>query len=407
MLEDSAYGGDTLFMSATQPMIDKAVRTALEKPALSPLAPLFSSLVHHVDAQLSLLFASQHNSNMAICSDGKQAMESCLYNLLEPHESILVLMNGIHGQRICDLAGRLGYHVDTVSMPWGQPILPENIKPLLKRKKYALVAVTHAESSTGVASPMVGLGHLVHEAGALFMVDCMASLGGMPVLLDDWCVDVGLGAAHYCLACPSGLSLLSFSQAAVERLKKRSPHLLRCQQNLYALLACWKNPKTTPLATSLSSPFSSPLNASSRLQTANFAMPQSTGHINSNTAVALLYALHETLNQLLNEELHNVFLRHRSVQKQLVDSMRNLDFRCYVGSAWRLPMVSVFHVPEHLSAKAVRHTLLHEYGIDTHDSLGYMEQYIRIGHMGHTARSSNVARLVEAMESIVKSSLKV
>ncbi|MFI3272225.1 MAG: aminotransferase class V-fold PLP-dependent enzyme [Pseudomonadota bacterium] len=355
-------------MSATQSMVADEVYTALAKPAVTQFDPLFSDLLHDISQRLRIVFGTQDHETMALYGIGTQSIEQCLYNILEPQESILVLVNGIHGQHICDLATRLGYDVDTVSVPWGQPILPENVQPLLERKRYALVAVAHAESSTGVTSPMTGLGHLVRGAGALFMVDCVASLGGIPVSLDAWHADVALSVPHRCLSCPSGLGIVSLSQNAVKHLEKRHPHLHGSQQSLLSLLHQWRNPQSSILMT---------------------------------PPVNLLYALNAALNSLLNEELHNVFLRHRSVQKQMVEGMTDLGLQCYVGSAWRLPMVTVFQLPDSLPLSTVRTALLHDHSIDIRDSLGVKGQYLRVGHMGHTARSSNVARFCDAMKSIV------
>ncbi len=371
MRKQEIYSCDTLLMSATQSMVADEVYTALAKPVITQFDPLFVDLVHDISAQLRTVFGTQSHETMALYGIGTQVIEQCLYNILEPNDSMLVLVNGMHGQHLCDLAIRLGYNVDTVSIPWGQPILPENVQPLLEHKDYALVAVAHAESSTGVASPMAGLGHLVHGAGALFMVDCVASLGGMPVSVDAWHADVALSVSHRCLSCPSGLGIMSFSQNAVKHLEKRSSRLHVSQQSLIHSLDQWHNPQSSTLMT---------------------------------PPVNLLYALNAALNSLLNEELHNVFLRHRSVQKQMVDGMTDLGLHYYAGPAWRLPMVTVLQLPEGLSTAAVRTTLLRDHGIDIRDSLGEKGQYLRIGHMGHTARSSHVARFCDAMKSIVRHS---
>lgn len=369
MQKQVAYKSDSLLMSATQSMISGEVYSALSRPVILQQDSVFIRLVQDISSQLATVFDTQKHSAMAICGMGTQIIETCLYNFLEPHESILVLINGIHGQYICDLATRLGYDVDTVSIPWGKPILAENVESTLKRKKYGLVVMVHAESSTGVVSPMAGLGHIVHNSGALFMVDCTTSLGGMSISLDTWHVDIAFSVSHRCLSCPSGLTLLSFSEDAVGRLKERELHLLHYQQSLYALLQQWYSPETAVLG-------ASPVN--------------------------LLYALHESLKCLLNEELHNVFLRHRSVQKLLVDGMTRLGFRCYASSAWRLPMVTVLHMPEDLSARVLRDKLLGEYGIDIRDTVGEVHGCLRVGHMGHTARSSNIARFLEAVSQIVE-----
>ncbi len=359
-----AYMRDTLLMSSTQSMIAEEVYTALAKPIVLQGDPIFTALTRQISTQLGDVFGVNKERTMISSAVGRQALEVCLYNLLEPKSTILVLMNGVHGQQLCDFARRLGYEVDTVSMPWGTPILPENIEATLKKKRYALVAVAHGETSTGVVSPLAGLGRMVRNVGAFFMVDCAASLGGMPFALEDWCVDVALSVSHRCLSCPSGLTLLSFSESAVERFKERKTSLLSSQRSLYSLLYQWHNP-----------------NSATRM-----ALP-----------VNVVYALHESLRRILAEGLPNVFLRHRSVQKQLIDGMGQFGFRCYAGPAWRLPMMTVFHVPEGLSVSALRETLFQDYAIDVRDSVGDSGHFLRVGHMGHTARSRNVARFVDAV----------
>lgn len=358
---------NVLLMSANQSSIDEDVYEALASPVLSSCDPDVFYLRQRIVEQLRVCFGTQRGVTFALVGTGTTGMETCLVNLVEPDDCILVLINGSFGYRISESAIRMGAQVDTLAFPWGQPILPEKVKPLLERKHYSAVVVVHAESSTGASSPLSALGRMVDDAGALFLVDCVTSLGGMPVEMDNWHADALYSVASRCLSCPSGLALFAFSEKAqrvIYERKKKVPSLYR---DVRKFLESWDNPAM-----------------------ACYHAPP----------VNLLYALHKTLENLLNEGLQNVYARHRIVQEQVIMGVSEWGFIPFVEPAWRLPMLTTVSIPQHIDASLLRKQLLCEHGICVSRGIGvYEARQWRIGHMGHSARSHNVARFLEAIAS--------
>lgn len=369
-MQTSAHlNSSTLLMSAAQSMIYPEAYRALSHPVITQKNGFFTTLARSIDSQLHTLFGATIHTTLLCTGSGFHTLEMCLCNFLRPSASVLVLINGLHSKHISKVLTRCAYDVDSVVVPWGEPILPEAVKPLLERKAYDLVIVTHAENSTGVVSPMTALGHMVHDTGALFMVDCITSLGGMPVSVDSWQADIAYGVGHACLSCPAGLSFMCLSEKAMSFLYHDTRPLPTWDHDLRMLLEQWQSPEKNVYTT----------------------LP-----------ISLIYALNASLATMLNENLRNVYARHRSVQIQTINAMVNMGFQCFASSAWRAPMVSVFIIPEHIKADDLRRRLLEDYQIDIHDSFNGDEHLLRIGHMGHTARSRNVARLAEAIAEIIE-----
>ena len=142
-------------------------------------------------------------------------MEAAFANLVEPGDRVLVLVNGYFGQRMTDMAARLGGVIDTLEFEWGTPVVVDEVKKKLTGEPYKVVAVVHAETSTGVVNPVAEIGKLVQPTGAMFVVDGVTSLGGIPVEVDGWGVDAFYSCSQKGLSCPPGLSPFSLSDRAV------------------------------------------------------------------------------------------------------------------------------------------------------------------------------------------------
>lgn len=338
---------------------------ALAKPTIGHLDPRFIAVMDAVKANLQQVVGTRNRLTMPMSGTGSAGMEACFVNLIEPGDRVLVLSNGVFGKRMEDVAGRLGAQVDALEFEWGTPVRPEKVEEQLARGPYAIVAVVHAETSTGVGNPVREIGKLVRSAGSLYLVDCVTSLGGMPVAMDEWGVDALYSGAQKCLSCPPGLAPLSFSARAVEKLQGRKSKVPNWYLDLSMIMNYWEG---------------------------NTRAYHHTAPIN------MIYALQASLLRILEEGLEAVHARHRAMHEKLVRGLEGMGLSLYVDKEWRLPMLNAVGIPEGVDEAAVRSRLLREHGIEIGGGLGPLAGKIwRIGLMGHTARPGNVDRLLESL----------
>ncbi len=356
---------DVLLMGPGPSCVPAVVYEALARPTIGHLDPRFLEILDELQAQLRQVMQTQNRLTLPVSGTGSAGMETCFVNLVEPSDPVLILVNGVFGRRMADVASRLGAEVDTLEFEWGTPVLVDQVKDQLQKKPYKLVAVVHAETSTGVCNPVAEIGELVRPTGALYLVDAVTSLGGMPVETDAWGVDALYSGTQKCLSCPPGLAPVSFSERAVQKLQSRASKVPNWYLDLTLITQYW----------------------------------QGAQRVYHHTApVNMLYALHQALGCILEEGLENVFSRHRQAHRRLVEGLEELEVELLVEPAYRLPMLNAVVVPNGVDEAAVRRKLLHEYSIEIGAGLGPLAGKIwRIGLMGHTARSGNVDRLLDAL----------
>ena len=270
------------------------------------------------------------------------------------------------GNRMADVAERLGAQVTKEEFTWGTPVRVERVRELLEQDDYRLVAVVHAETSTGVRNPVAEIGELVHSAGALYLVDAVTSLGGIPVELDRWHVDVCYSGTQKCLSCPPGLAPLSVSERAMEKVRGRKTKVPNWYADLNLLTQYWGGAKRTYHHTA-------PIN--------------------------MIYALYQAIYNILEEGMENVFARHERVHQKLVAGLEQLGLKMLVEPACRLPELNAVLVPDGVDEAALRERLLREYHIEISSGLGPLAgKVVRIGLMGYNAREENVDRLLDALK---------
>jgi len=297
---------------------------------------------------------------------GSAGMEASFVNLVEKGDPVLVLVNGVFGKRMADVARRLGADVEELEFEWGTPVVPEVAEKRIKAKKWAIVAVVHAETSTGVRNPVAELGSLVRESGALYLVDAVTSLAGIPVDVDRIGADVCYSGTQKCLSCPPGLAPLSMGERAVAKLRGRATKVPNWYLDVSMIIDYWQGAKRAYHHTA-------PIN--------------------------MLYALHAALSLVLDEGLEAVYARHRAMHERLAAGLQELGLSLPVESAYRLPMLNAVTVPQGADEAAVRKRLLDMDGIEIGAGLGPLAGKIwRIGLMGHTARPENVDRVLDALK---------
>jgi alanine-glyoxylate transaminase/serine-glyoxylate transaminase/serine-pyruvate transaminase len=352
--------------------VSPEVYEALSLKTLGHLDPNFIHIMDEIKGMLQELLGTKNVLTIPASGTGSAGMESCFVNLVEKGDPVLVLVNGVFGVRMVDVATRLGADVDQLDFEWGTPVLIEKVKEQLGKKAYKIVAVVHAETSTGVRNPVAEIGELVKQTDALYLVDAVTSFGGIPVKIDKWGIDALYSGTQKCLSCPPGLAPLSFSERAVKKLQERKTKVPNWYLDLSLLINYWQGAKR---------------------------VYHHTAPINMN------YGLYQALYNIMEEGQENVFKRHMDAHNQLVEGLNKLGLEMLVDANYRLPMLNAVKVPEGVDEAKVRSILLNEYKIEIGAGLGSLAGKVwRIGLMGHTARPENVTRLLDALSTILKES---
>lgn len=360
---------EVLLMGPGPSCVPAAVYQAIAKPTIGHLDPTFIGIMDEIKEFLQQLMRTQNRVTFPVSGTGSAGMEACFVNLIEPGDEVLILINGVFGKRMQDVATRLGAAVDALEFEWGTPVLPEQVAEQLKKKRYTIVAVVHAETSTGVCNPVGKISELVKDTDSLFLVDTVTSLGGMPVEADRWHVDAIYSGTQKCLSCPPGLAPLTFSERAVEKTVNRKTKVPNWYLDLSLLLQYWEGNKRA---------------------------------YHHTAPVNMLYGLYQALTCILDEGPDAVFERHQKCHQALVDSLASIGLEMLVDPAFRLPMLNAVKVPDGVDEASVRKQLLENYLIEIGAGLGPLAGRIwRIGVMGHTARPENIERLIEALGSIM------
>ena len=361
---------DTLLMGPGPSNVSTSVLRAISLPTIGHLDPRFIAIMDEVKSMLRRVFATENKLTIPISGTGSAGMETCFVNLIEPGDPVLVLQNGVFGTRMAEVARRLGAKVDVVEFDWGTPVTVDRTREALASHDYAIVAVVHAETSTGVANPVSEIAPLVRSSGALFIVDTVTSLGGMPVTVDQWGADAVYSGTQKCLSCPPGLAPLTMSERAVDRLNRRTRPVPNWYLDLSLLVSYWEGTKRAYHHTA-------PIN--------------------------MIYALHQALADLLDEGIDAVHDRHRRQHEYLVARLGELGLEMLVDPASRLPMLNAVVIPDGVDEASLRSSLLTDHGIEIGAGLGPLAGRIwRIGLMGHTARKESVDRLVDALSATLK-----
>ena len=333
---------------------------ALANPMLGHLDPEFLTILDETCDRLRTVFGTANALTLPISGTGSAGMEASFVNVVNPGDVVVIGVNGVFGQRMTDVAARCGAEVVRVEAEWGRPIDPEALAAAHPSPK--VIALVHAETSTGVRSDIEPLRDL--KGDALLLVDCVTSLGGIPVAIDGWGVDIAYSGTQKCLGVPPGLSPLTMSERARDRFVERS-------QSWYLDLR-----------------MISQYVASGGGRTYHHTAP-----------ISMIFALHAGLGAVLAEGLDAAQARHAECGALLQDGLEKLGFRLFAEEGHRLPELTTAWVPEGVDEAAVRRRLLERYGIEIGGGLGaYAGKVWRIGCMGHTARVRNVTLLLGALE---------
>jgi len=344
------------------------VLAALSLPVVGHLDPKFLEIMDQSMAMLREVFQTKNRLALPMSGTGSAGMETCFVNLVEPGDNVLIGVNGVFGTRMIDVAQRCGAQVDTVEAEWGTALEPQKFKTALAQKKYKLTAVVHAETSTGVLQPLDDIAKLVRESGALFLVDTVTSLGGAPVRVDELGIDACYAGTQKCLSCPPGLSPVTFSERAVEVIRKRKTKVQSWYLDLSMIEKYWGSERV----------------------------------YHHTAPISMNYALHEALRLVLEEGLEASWQRHRHVHESFVREMRKLELEPAVSEPIRAPMINTVKIPEGVDDPKVRQRLYDDFNIEIGAGLGPLKGKIwRVGLMGHGSRVENVELLAKALRQLI------
>ncbi len=361
--------GKRVLMGPGPSDVHPRVLKAMSTPLVGHLDPDFLAIMNETREMLKEVFQTKNELTIALSGTGSAGMEACLVNLLEPGDKAVVCINGLFAERMADIVKRCGAEPVIIQAEWGNIVEPEEVKRVLeKTTQVKLLAIVHAETSTGVRQPLEEISLLAKEAGALFVVDAVTSLAGIPVETDNWKVDAIYSGTQKCLSCPPGLAPVSFSEEAIKSLAKRTSPIRSWYLDIQMLQSYWGKER----------------------------------FYHHTAPINMVYAIREALRLVLEEGLEERFSRHQLHSKALVAGLEAMGLEMIAPSEYRLPELNAVYIPEGIDDVTVRKALLGEYGIEIGGGLGkFKGKAWRIGLMGYSCSRDKVILFLSALENIL------
>jgi alanine-glyoxylate transaminase/serine-glyoxylate transaminase/serine-pyruvate transaminase len=350
--------------------IHPRVLTTMSQPAIGYLDPVFVEMMEELKSLLRYAYQTKNALTFPISGPGSVGMEYCFVNLVRPGDKVVVCRNGVFGGRMIENVERCGGVPIVVEDKWGEPVDPQKLEDALKKNPdVRVVAFVHAETSTGVLSDARMLIEIAHRHDALTIMDAVTSLGGSPVLVDEWSVDAIYSASQKCLSCTPGLSPVSFSDRVVDYVKARKDKIHSWFMDMNLLLGYWG-------ATTRTYHHTAPTNS--------------------------LFALHEALLLIREEGLENCWARHQRHHTALKAGLEAMGLRFLVQEQHQIPQMNAVTCPDGVNEAEVRKTLLGEFGLEIGAGLGPLAGKIwRFGLMGYSCRPDNVMLCLSALGSVL------
>jgi len=345
------------------------VYRAMMAPVIGYLDPEFLQLLDDTQRPLRALFRTENDMTIAISGTGTAGMEAAIYNVVEPGDTAIVCVNGFFGTRMAEMARRCGAEAVLVEADWGRIIEPDQVEAALKTHPGAkAVAIVHGETSTGVLQPLEEISRIVHEYGALLVVDAVTSLSGCELRVDEWGIDVCFSGTQKCLSAPPGMSPVTFSPQAMEVVAARREPVRSFYLDVSLLHRYW---------------------GGGEARVYHHTPP-----------MTMLYALREALRIALEEGLEARIARHRRHAEALWAGLETMGLRLHAQEGHRLPPLTTVRIPEGVDDLALRRGLLQEHNIEVGGGIGALQgQILRIGLMGFGSTEGNVFALLHALET--------
>ncbi|MBN9122828.1 MAG: alanine--glyoxylate aminotransferase family protein [Planctomycetes bacterium] len=344
------------------------VLSAMTTPLLGHLDPQFLEIMTETQSMLREVYQTKNQLTFPVSATGTAGMETCLVNLIEPGDRAVVCTAGYFGNRMVEIAGRCGAQVTVKEAPWGQTFDLQQLREALQSVRPKVLAVVHAETSTGALQDISQAGKLCHEFGALLVTDCVTSLGCTPVKLDEWEVDAAFSCSQKGLSCPPGMSPVSFSPRAVDAVKARRTKVQSWYLDVTSIMSYWGGDRT----------------------------------YHHTAPISMVYALREGLRVVLEEGLEARFARHVRNHLALKAGLEALGLKYTAGADCQLPQLNAVRIPDGVDDVACRKRLLTEFGIEIGGGLGdFKGKAWRIGLMGQNSNPNCVFQVLAALEQIL------
>ncbi len=353
--------------------VNPRILEALSRPTIGHLDPAFITMMDEMKELLQYAFQTKNTITMPVSAPGSAGMETCFVNLVEPGDKIIVCQNGVFGARMKENVERCGAEAIMVEDTWGTVVDANKLEDTLKANRDAtIVAFVHAETSTGVCSDVKTLVEITHRYDCLAIVDAVTSLGGIPLHVDEWQIDAIYSGTQKCLSCMPGLSPVSFSEAAVDKIKTRKHKVQSWFMDLNLVMGYWGSGGKRAYH------HTAPINA--------------------------LYGLHEGLLILREEGLEQAWARHSLHYQALRTGIEAMGLSYVVEESARLPQLNAIRIPEGINDAAVRQQLLEQYHLEIGAGLGEMAGKVwRIGLMGYASNPRNVLFCLGALDNVLTS----
>jgi len=344
------------------------VLQAMAQPTIGHLDPEFLQIMADVQRLMRLVWQTGNEMTFPLPGTGTSGMETALVNLIEPGDPVLVCVAGYFGERLVEIASRCGADVARIDCPWGEVFSAQQVADALHQRPAKLVAIVHAETSTGALQPLAEISRVVHTAGALLLVDAVTSLGGVEVNIDGNQIDAAYSCSQKCLSAPSGLAPFTFGPAAVNKLQNRKGKPHSFYLDLQLLQKYW-----------------------------------GAEHMYHHTApINMIFAMHEALRLIEEEGLMARIIRHRTNAEALWRGLEALDLQLHVPQSHRLPSLTTVRIPAGVDEAAVRKQLLQEHRIEIGAGLGALKGKVwRIGLMGYASTPERIEMLLAALAKVL------
>jgi len=352
--------------------VPDSVLIALSMPTIGHLDPDFLNLMDEVGERLKYCFQTENPLTFVLSGPGSVGMETSFVNLVEPGDKVVVCINGVFGGRMRDVCERIGADVVSLESDWGTPVSPAALEQTLAdHDDVAIVAFVHAETSTGVLSDAKAIAEIAKSHGCLVVADCVTSLAGVELRVDDWMLDVAYSGSQKCLSCVPGLSPISFSHQAVEKVRRRKSKVQSWFCDINLLMSYYESGEKTRAY-------------------------HHTAPVNS------LFAIDEALRLVAEESLDTRWARHSAAAQHLYTKLEAAGLEMVVDPQFRLPPLTLVRIPDGVDDAAVRGTLLNGRDIELGGGLGkFAGKAWRIGLMGQNATIERADFIADALVEMI------
>ncbi len=345
--------------------------SVLEAMSITPLGhldPAFLQIMDEIQSLLRYVWQTDNPHTIAVSGTGTAAMEATIANSVEAGDVMLTGVAGYFGNRLVDMAGRYGADVRTITKPWGQNFSLEELRTAMATHRPKILGLVHAETSTGARQPIEGVGELCREYDCLLLLDTVTSLGGVPIHLDEWGVDLAYSCSQKGLGCSPGASPFTMSPRAMEKLLQRPTKVPNWYLDMVLLGKYWGEERVYH--------HTAPIN--------------------------LYYGLREALRLISVEGIENSWARHQQNVEYLWSSLESIGLKLHVEQQYRLPTLTTVCIPDGVDGKAIARQLLLEHNIEIGGGLGELAGKVwRVGLMGYNSRQENVDRLISAFKQVL------